>query len=176
MRVAAHAYPIPPASTHPESAQPTHRFFSHGPALTTPAQSIALLLIRFSAGGFLLPHGLGKLFGWFGGPGLDGFAVELAQFGFPSFVPVPLLLALVQSLVGLLLVLGAFTRAAAVVGALFLAATIHVALPAGWFWMHRGMEFPILWTSTLVALALLGGGAWSVDCRWRSRRLTSGSA
>jgi putative oxidoreductase len=141
--------------------------------LTTPAHAFALLLLRLTAGGFLLPHGLGKLFGWFGGPGLDGFAAELAQFGFPSIAPLPLLLALVQTLVGVLLVAGAFTRLAAAIGAVFLAATIQVAFPAGWFWMHRGMEFPVLWTSTLVVIALLGAGAWSVDSRWRSARLTT---
>ena len=86
--------------------------------------SFALLLLRLTAGGLLLPHGLGKLLGWFGGPGLDGFAAELLQFGFPSAAPLPLLLALVQSGVGLLLVLGAFTRTAAALGAVFLATTV----------------------------------------------------
>ncbi|MGO3128255.1 MAG: DoxX family protein [Luteimonas sp.] len=124
-----------------------------------------VLLLRIVAGGFLLPHGLGKLFGWFGGPGLPGFAAELSHFGLPAFAPLPLLLAALQTLAGLCVVLGLFTRAAAVLGAGFLAVTTLLNLKQGWFWMHGGVEYPLLWTMTLLAIALLGGGQWSLDAK-----------
>ena len=36
-------------------------------------------VIRFFTGLILMPHGAGKLFGWFGGRGLDGTAQGFAQ-------------------------------------------------------------------------------------------------
>ncbi|MBO9740906.1 DoxX family protein [Xanthomonas axonopodis pv. begoniae] len=125
--------------------------------------SSALLMLRIAGGGFLLPHGLGKLLGWFGGPGLTGFAAELQQFGLPSAAPLPLLLALVQSLSGLAVLLGVWTRFSAALAALFIATTVLVAVPKGWFWMHGGVEYPLMWMVVLLAVAAVGGGDWSLD-------------
>jgi len=127
----------------------------HGPDL-------ALLLMRVAAGGFLLPHALGKLFGWFGGPGLAGFARELQGFGLPARAPAPLLLALLQVAAGMAVLLGWQTRPAALAGAAFIAVTVLLARPNGWFWMHAGMEYPLMWT-LLLAIALLGPGPWALD-------------
>ncbi len=123
----------------------------------------AALLLRLSAGGFLLPHGLGKLFGWFGGPGLGGFVQELAQFGLPATPAVALVLAVVQSLFGLTVLLGAWTRTSAIVAAGFIATTVWIALPHGWFWMGTGVEYPLMWLAALISVALLGGGRFSID-------------
>lgn len=120
-------------------------------------------MLRLAGGGFLLPHGLGKLLGWFGGPGLPGLAAELQQFGVPSGVPLPLLLALVQTLCGLAVLLGLWTRASAAQAAVFIATTVLVAMPKGWFWMHGGMEYPAMWLLVLLASVAAGGGAWSLD-------------
>lgn len=122
-----------------------------------------LLLLRLVAGGFLLPHGLGKLFGWFNGPGLDGFAAELQGFGLPGFAPLPLLLALAQTGLGVLVMVGAWTRWSALMASLFLAMTVVLSASHGWFWMHHGMEYPLLWALVLFALSLTGAGALSVD-------------
>ncbi len=123
----------------------------------------ALLLLRVAGGGFLLPHGLGKLLGWFGGPGLGGFAGELQHFGLPSAAPLPLLLALVQTLAGLAVLLGGWTRVSALLAAGFIGVTVLLNLGNGWFWMHGGIEYPVLWLLCLVALAIAGGGRWSLD-------------
>lgn len=125
--------------------------------------SVGLLLLRITAGGFLLPHGLGKLFGWFNGPGLSGFAAELQSFGLPSPAPLPLLLALLQTGTGVLVLVGAWTRWSALVATVFLATTVVVSASSGWFWMHHGMEYPLFWTLTLFSLSLTGAGALSVD-------------
>ncbi|WP_081419321.1 DoxX family protein [Xanthomonas cannabis] len=122
----------------------------------------ALLMLRIAGGGFLLPHGLGKLLGWLGGPGLGGFAAELQQFGLPSTTPLPLVLALVQTLCGLAVLVGAWTRASAALAALFIATTVRVAMPKGWFWIHGGMEYPSMWLLVLLALVAAGAGPWSL--------------
>jgi putative oxidoreductase len=126
-------------------------------------EAAGLLMLRLAAGGLLLPHGLGKLLGWFGGPGLDGFAAELAAFGLPSGWGLPLGLALVQVLAGALIVLGLWARAAALAAAGFLAVTVVLAVPNGWFWMSRGVEYPLLWTCACLVIAMLGPGTWSLD-------------
>ncbi|HEY0333696.1 MAG TPA: DoxX family protein, partial [Stenotrophomonas sp.] len=128
-----------------------------------PGVALALLILRLVAGGFLLPHGLGKLFGWFGGPGLAGFGGELQQFGLPAGPPLPLLLALIQVLAGLAVLLGAWTRASAALAALFIGVTVVLNVSHGWFWMQGGVEYPLMWLSCLVALVFAGGGAWSLD-------------
>ncbi|AWH49841.1 DoxX family protein [Isoptericola jiangsuensis] len=124
---------------------------------------MALLILRVAAGGFLLPHALGKLFGWFGGPGLAGFAGELRGFGLPAVAPLPLLLALLQVASGLAVLLGWQTRIAALAAAAFIAFTALLALPKGWFWMRGGTEYPLMWTLALLAIALAGPGAWALD-------------
>jgi putative oxidoreductase len=138
-------------------------------ASASVSHDIGRLLLRLSAGGFLLPHGLGKLLGWFGGPGLVGFAAELQHFGLPAAAPLPLLLAAVQTLAGALVAIGLFTRTAAVVAAGFLAVTVALNAGHGWFWMHSGIEYPLLWTLATLAVALLGAGRWSLDA-WRGSR------
>jgi len=143
---------------------------AHAASLERPhAPSAGLLILRLAAGGFLLPHGLGKLLGWFGGPGIAGFAAELQHFGLPSAAPLPLLLAALQTALGLLVVVGAFTRIAALGSAAFLAVTVALNLSHGWFWMHGGIEYPVLWLLANLALALIGPGALSVDALRTSR-------
>ena len=144
-----------------------HPRFSELPATDQASRQVldgvGLLLLRVAGGGFMLPHGLGKLFGWFGGPGLNGFAAELMGFGLPAFAPLPLLLALAQTVLGAMVVLGAWTRWSALCASLFLAMTVVLSASHGWFWMSHGMEYPLLWALVLFALALTGAGPLSVD-------------
>ena len=132
-------------------------------AASTTGLDLGLLVLRLGAGGFLLPHALGKLFGWFNGPGLAGFADELRGFGLPAPAPAPLLLALLQVLCGVAVLLGWQTGMAASVAALFLATTAVLALPKGWFWMRGGVEYPVFWTLALCAIALAGPGALALQ-------------
>lgn len=131
---------------------------------------IGRLLLRLVVGAWLLPHGFGKLFGWFGGPGLAGFAAELEGFGLPAAAPLPWLLAAAQTLAGLLIVIGLWTRTSAAVAAAFLAVTVVLNVPHGWFWMHGGIEYPLLWTLAAIAVMLMGAGRHSVDAARISKR------
>ena len=151
---------------NPTSAAHKEHALSSQSRLRAADRGIGLCLLRLCAGGFLLPHGLGKLFGWFDGPGLAGFASQLQHFGIPSGAPIPLLLASLQTALGLCVAIGLWTRLAATWAALLLAATVVLNTPNGWFWMHGGIEYPLLWTIALVATALLGAGPLSVD-GWR---------
>ncbi|WP_448670380.1 DoxX family protein [Pseudoxanthomonas mexicana] len=131
--------------------------------------SAGLLVLRLAAGGFLLPHGLGKLLGWFGGPGIAGFATELQHFGLPSAPPLPLLLAALQTVLGLMVAVGGFTRVVALGSVAFLGVTVALNLSHGWFWMHGGIEYPLLWMLANLAVGLTGPGALSFDALRTSR-------
>jgi putative oxidoreductase len=133
-------------------------------------RAAGLLVLRVAAGGFLLPHGLGKLAGWFGGPGLGGFAEELQHFGLPAAAPLPLLLAGMQTVLGLLVLLGAWTRVSALAATLFLGMTVVLNLEGGWFWMQHGIEYPLFWALACFSLVLTGAGSLSVDHLLSQRR------
>ncbi|WP_202843445.1 DoxX family protein [Luteimonas saliphila] len=123
----------------------------------------ALVTLRIAAGGFLLPHGLAKLFGWFDGPGLSGFAAELQGFALPSFAPFPGILAFLQTLLGLSVLLGAWTRLSATLAMVFIGVTVILNISNGWFWNHHGAEYPVFWSLVLFSLLLMGGGHYSLD-------------
>jgi putative oxidoreductase len=73
------------------------------------------------------------------------------------------LLALAQTLAGLFVVAGVWTRVSALAAGAFLAATIVLNAENGWFWMHGGIEYPLLWAIAALAVALLGAGRFSLD-------------
>ena len=135
------------------------------PRSASPAVSeLADAGTRIAAGLFLVPHGAQKLFGWFGGYGLDGTA---QFFGEQLGMPFPYLAALgagsVEVFAGLALALGLGTRfaAAAIFGLLAVAVTVH--LPNGFFWTNGGWEYPVLWAVIALAYVIKGGGRYSLD-------------
>jgi putative oxidoreductase len=120
-------------------------------------------LVRVAAGLMLLPHGAQKLFGWFGGYGVDATGQFFAaKLGLPASFA--LLAGLIEVFGGLALAVGFLTRpAAALVFALMAVAIIWVHLPIGYFWMTGGLEYPLMWGLIALAFVFRGGGAYSVD-------------
>jgi putative oxidoreductase len=123
-------------------------------------EDLGLVLHRAVTGGFLLPHGLAESLGWFGGPGLTGFAAQLQRWGLPADAPIPFALAALQIILGVLLVLGAGTRISALLATLLLLVIAMVHAQEGWF---QGLEYPVFWCAMLLVVALSGGGRFSVD-------------
>jgi putative oxidoreductase len=122
-------------------------------------------MIRIVTGLFLMPHGAQKLFGWFGGGGLqataDGFASGL---GLEPGLFFAALVGATEFFGGLLLAIGFLTRPAAVAVTILLAvAVLKVHLPNGFFNTNGGFEYPLLWGLIALALAFRGGGELSVD-------------
>lgn len=140
----------------------TNRSFTMSSATT---DTLAWSIIRIATGLTLVPHGAQKLFGWFGGGGING----TAQFFEQSLSLYPgLLFALAAGLTefigGLLLAAGALTRLTAVaVVAVMAYAAFVVHWGNGFFWTAGGFEFPLLWGLVALALVIRGGGKWSVD-------------
>ncbi len=122
-------------------------------------RSWGLMVLRVAVGIVFLMHGWQKLF-VIGIPGVTGF------FGHAG-IPLPHISAIVVSLVeflgGAALVLGAFTRAAAVLLAIDMTvAVLKVHLKNGFF-LPAGFEFALSMWAANICLALTGGGAASVD-------------
>ena len=65
---------------------------------------------------------------------------------------------------GILLVIGLFTRGAALAVAIFMLNAVYfTSKTGGFFWTNRGSEFSILLLACAVFFLIRGGGAWSVD-------------
>jgi putative oxidoreductase len=107
-----------------------------------------------------LAHGTQKLFG----EGFDGVAVMMDGLGVPAPALAAVALVLTEVVGGAALILGLFTRLAAVPLAFsMLVATVLVHLPNGFFSSSGGVEFTLLLTVACVALALTGPGKASLD-------------
>src|SRR5206468_13119242 len=83
-------------------------------------EPFALLVSRVGIGCILIPHGAQKLFGWFGGLGFEKFVALFDRLGYKPAIVWLTLVALTEFVGGILLVLGLFTRAAALAVVIFL--------------------------------------------------------
>lgn len=149
----------------------THRALTK---LLTTSDSITPTILRVSLGGVVLGHGLQKVFGWFGGYGVEGTLGFFASLGMPTFIGA---LVIASDFLGsLALIAGLATRfSAAAAGAVMLGAIALVHLPNGFFmnWggapHGEGYEFHLLALAMAAALVLSGGGRGSLD-RWLTSR------
>ncbi len=122
-------------------------------------------LIRAATGLALMPHGAQKLFGWFGGYGLEGTGGFFAQnLGLEPGLFWAALVGGVEFFGGLFLALGLLTRPAALAVAVVMAVAVFaVHLPNGFFWTAGGYEYPLLWGLIALAIAFKGGAELSLD-------------
>ncbi len=131
--------------------------------------SWAGLFARLVLGVVMLPHGLQKTLGWFGGNGFSGtmgFFTE--QLGIPWILA--LLVILTESAGALGLIAGFLTRISALgILAIMIGAVRMAHFPNGFFmnWSGtqagEGYEYHILAAGLAVILLFTGGGRWSVD-------------
>ena len=152
-----------PARTAPQH-QPRDRYLI--PALAPLYEALSPLaesMVRVAAGLALLPHGMQKLFGLFGGGGIAGTAQFLESVGYAPGWLWALLIALVEVVGGLCLALGFLTRPAAAAIFVFLTTAVSFHWPNGYFWPNGGFEYPLLWPIVALSFAIRGGGRYSVD-------------
>lgn len=130
--------------------------------LTTDA-GIGGLLLRVPLGMVLAAHGAQKLFGWFGGYGLEGTAGWMESVGFAPGLLMALLAGSAEFFGGIFLALGLLTRPAALVAAftMLMAMTVHIG--NGLFISNNGYEFALTLLAASLALVFLGGGSLSAD-------------
>lgn len=133
-------------------------------SLINTDSNITSLLLRVPVGTILAAHGAQKLFGWFGGYGLEGTGQWLASIGLEPGYLMALLAGGAEFFGGIALILGLLTRPAAIVSAVtMLVALVVVHLGNGLFLSNNGFEYALALLAVTVVLAIQGGGALSVD-------------
>ncbi|NAZ48120.1 DoxX family membrane protein [Vibrio toranzoniae] len=126
----------------------------------------AALVLRVPVGIVLAAHGAQKLFGWFGGYGLEGTGQWMASIGLAPGYLMALMAGSAEFFGGLALMFGLLTRPAAVVNAFaMLVAIFSVHISHGLFISNNGYEFALALFAATFALAIQGGGKFAIDNR-----------
>ena len=121
-------------------------------------------ILRIALGAILIPHGLQKLFGAFGGMGFAGNAALFDRIGFAPGIFWGTLVGCTELIGGTLLVLGLFIRFAAAAVLIFMIEAVHfTSARGGFFWTTQGMEYPLLIGACALFFLIRGGGDYSLD-------------
>ncbi|MGA8218159.1 MAG: DoxX family protein [Solirubrobacterales bacterium] len=125
---------------------------------------LTLIVLRGVVGLLFVGHGAQKLFGVFGGGGLEGTSEMFDNIGLrPGWLHARAA-GTAEFLGGALLALGLFTPiATAVLIAVMTAAVLTVHGRNGIWNTNRGYEFNLVMAAALFALAGIGAGSWSLD-------------
>lgn len=130
----------------------------------TTEAGFGALVLRVPVGIIFAAHGAQKLFGWFGGYGLEGTAGWMESIGLAPGLLMALLAGSAEFLGGLALVLGLLTRPAAfALSIAMLVAIFSVHFTNGLFMSNNGYEFGLALLAASVSLLLSGAGKASVD-------------
>nr|WP_240895049.1 DoxX family protein [Kineococcus siccus] len=121
------------------------------------------MALRLGVGGTLVAHGAQKLFGAFGGGGIEGTAGAMHAMGFRPGKPNAVLAGLSETGGGALLAAGLATPVGGAAVAAAMAAAVFVHRPNGFFAMSGGYEYPAVLGLTAASLAVSGPGSYSLD-------------
>lgn len=126
--------------------------------------SWAALALRIPVGIIFAAHGAQKLFGWFGGYGLEGTGQWMASIGLAPGYLMALLAGGAEFLGGLALIVGLLVRpAGAVLAFAMLVAIFSVHIGNGLFMSNNGYEFALALLAVAVSLMVSGAGRASLD-------------
>jgi putative oxidoreductase len=121
---------------------------------------LAYLIVRVTAGLMLIPHGWMKVTSF----GVAGVTGMLAKYGTPAPEFFAYLIMALETIGGVMIAIGFLTRPIAAMLVIEFAVIIFIAhWPKGYSVGAGGIEYPLMWGLILLAIALRGGGPWSVD-------------
>ncbi|WP_198780595.1 MULTISPECIES: DoxX family protein [Shewanella] len=136
----------------------------------TSAPSLAPLALRIPIGIILLAHGAQKLFGWFGGYGLEGTGQWMASIGLTPGYLMALMAGSSEFFGGLFLLFGLLTRPTALVLSFTMVIAIFsVHIDNGLFLTNNGYEFGLALLAATASLAISGAGRFALDNLFASR-------
>jgi len=130
-------------------------------------ESISALIIRLTLGLVLLPHGMQKLLGLFGGHGFSATMESMTGMGLPAIIVFLVIMA--ESFGAIFLIVGIGTRFSALGITIVMVGALLIHLPNGFFmnWFGaqagEGFEYHILAIGLGIASLLSGGGSLSLD-------------
>jgi putative oxidoreductase len=117
------------------------------------SRDLSYLLVRLTAGGMLLLHGIRKVMG----TTVAAFAAgSMARRGIEPALPAAYMVFFLETVGALCLMLGLFTRFFAVAVGIEFLVIVFVGSGAGW-------EYPLFWGLIIAAIGLRGGGPYSLD-------------
>jgi putative oxidoreductase len=138
---------------------------------------IGRLLLRLTVGGFFFGHGTQKLFGWFGGHGLDATAQMFEGLGMRPGRRNAVAAGLAEAGGGAALALGLATPlAAGTLTSVMLTAIHRVHLKNGPWVTNGGYEYNAVLIAAVLALAEVGPGGLSIDSAMGQERSGPGWA
>ncbi len=119
------------------------------------------LLIRLTVGLMIVPHGWPKLMAGIQATAANSFVkrglwVDAAE-------PLAVFLILLETVGGICVALGLFTRFFAAAITIQMATIVTIYLPKGYGWTLPGYEYALMWGLIMFAVALRGGGPFSLD-------------
>ena len=121
-------------------------------------EPLSWLLIRLTAGLMIIPHGWPKLM-----MGVTATAqMALVKRGIAPAEPLAVVLITLETLGGLCVALGLFTRFWAAAITIEMLVIVYHHLPK-FGWTAPGYEYPLMWALVMLAIALRGGGPYSLD-------------
>ncbi len=130
----------------------------------TAMLDLGFLIARVLVGLLMAAHGAQKLFGWFGGHGLQATGDFFSQLGFRPARGFATAAALGELASGLLIALGFLGPVGpAIMLAVMVVAAISVHWRNGLFAASNGIELPLLYSIAAVRFALTGPGGYSLD-------------
>jgi putative oxidoreductase len=123
----------------------------------------AILVLRLGLGVMFAAHGLQKVFGLLGGPGIQGFSQMLSGLGFAPAIFWAYVAACVELVGGLCLVLGMFVRTSSLLLLiLIVVAALKVHVAKGFFLSNGGFEYTFIIACVCIALMMLGAGKFGI--------------
>ncbi len=132
--------------------------------ITTSNAGYSALALRIPVGIIFMAHGAQKLFGWFGGYGLEGTGQWMASIGLGPGMLMAFLAGSAEFFGGLFILLGLLTRPAAVALAFTMVIAIFsVHFENGLFMSNNGYEFGLALLAASVSLAFSGAGKAALD-------------
>lgn len=121
-------------------------------------------LFRIMIGIIFAAHGAQKLFGLFGGYGIEGTAGFMESIGLTPGYLMAFLAGAGEFFGGLFLIAGFLTRFAALITAIIsIVAMITVHLNNGFFMSNNGFEFILLLLVGSISLIISGSGKFGID-------------
>jgi putative oxidoreductase len=126
------------------------------------AADVGLLFLRVVFGGLLAAAGLQKLFGWFGGPGLADTGAMFEQIGYRPGVFFAAVAGSLETVGGLLLLLGLFTPLACAVVVGVMINAVSATWSAGLFG-QGGYQTALLYATVGAVIACTGAGVVAID-------------
>ncbi|BCB02836.1 DoxX family protein [Bacillus sp. KH172YL63] len=126
--------------------------------------ALGLLIIRLVVGLTFAAHGTQKLFGWFGGHGLEGTGGFFDSVGIKPGKTMALMAGISEVLGGLLFAAGLLTPfAALVIICTMIVAILKVHGPNGYWVTQNGAEYNVMLIVVTLGVALIGAGTFSLD-------------